>query len=141
MRTQNIYLFWPSIPPKQDVLPKLEELLWPTDGKRPFIGEGAFVEEFEQKCSKKFGFDYTLFTNSATSALNLALLGANVNKGDEVITTSFTYAATTNVIILQGAKPVFVDIDQDSYNLDPSKILKKVTKKTKAIMPIHYGGQ
>ena len=105
------------------------------------LSSGKYTENFEKNFAKYIQVKYAVGVNSGTSALLLMLAATNIGKGDEVITTSFTYAATTNVIILQGAKPVFVDIDQDSYNLDPSKILKKVTKKTKAIMPIHYGGQ
>ena len=69
------------------------------------------------------------------------LAAKGVKDGDEVITTPYTYAATTNVIMVQGAKPVFVDIESNFYNMDPSKIEEKITKKTKVIMPIHFGGQ
>lgn len=140
MKKRNVYLFWPPIPLKEDVLPKLEQLLWPENGKRAFIGEGALVEEFEQKCSEKFGFDYTLFTNAGTSALHLAFLGANVNKGDEVITTPLTCTATNLPIIERQAKPVFADVQYETANIDPKDIENKITKKTKAILAVHWGG-
>ena len=72
--------------------------------------------------------------------MQLSLASLGIYDG-EVITTPFTYAATSNVIVHQNAKPVFVDVDKTTYNIDPDKIEKAITKKTRAIMPIHYGGQ
>ena len=137
---KSIYLFWPPIPPKEELLPKIEKLLWPENGERAFVGEGSLVDKFEQECSKKFGFDYTLFTNSGTSALTLALLGANVNKDDEVITTPLTCTATNLPIIERQAKPVFADVQYETGNIEPKDIENKITKKTKAIMVVHWGG-
>ena len=72
--------------------------------------------------------------------MHLSLIAAGIKAGDEVITTPFTFAATSNVIIHVGAKPVFVDIQKDTYNIDPKLIKKAITKKTKAIIAVHYGG-
>ena len=140
MNKRNVFLFWPAIPSKEDILPKIEKLLWPENGERAFVGEGALVDEFEKKCSEKFNFDYTLFTNSGTSGLSLSLLGANVNNGDEVITTPLTCTATNLPIIDRQAKPVFADVQYETGNIDPKDIEKKVTDKTKAIMVVHWGG-
>jgi dTDP-4-amino-4,6-dideoxygalactose transaminase len=71
----------------------------------------------------------------------LALVAAGVRQGDEVITTPFTFVSTVNVILHQGAKPVFADIDRETYNIDPSKIEQVITKKTKAIVAVHFAGQ
>ena len=140
MNKKNVKLFWPALPQKEDIFPRLEEILWPKEDKRPFIGEGDLVDKFEEKCSNKFGFDYVLFTNSGTSALDLALLGANVNKGDEVITTPLTCTATNLPIIGRQAKPVFADVQYETGNINPDDIEDKITKKTKAIMVVHWGG-
>ena len=137
---KNVFLFWPAMPSRERLLPKIEELLYPKDGSRPFIGEGGLVEKFEEECSKKFGFDYALFTNSGTSALDLSLLGAGVKSGDEVITTPLTCTATNLPIIGRQAKPVFADVQYETGNIDPKDIAKKVTDKTKAIMIVSWGG-
>jgi perosamine synthetase len=78
--------------------------------------------------------------NSGTTALHSALVAYGIGQGDEVIVPSFTFIATSNAVLLAGAKPVFVDIDEENYGLDPEDIRKKITPKTKAIIPVHYGG-
>lgn len=78
--------------------------------------------------------------NSCTAALHLSLVAAGIGNNDEVITTPFTFTSTAEVIIHQGAKPVFVDIEEDTYNINPLKIEEKINEKTKAIIPVHYGG-
>ena len=105
------------------------------------LSGGIYSEYFEKAFAKFINVKHAVAVNSATSALQLMLAVKGIGRGDEVITTPYTYAATGNVIVLQGAKPVFVDIELDTYNIDPSKIKEKITGKTKAIMPIHYGGQ
>lgn len=105
------------------------------------LSSGPYVEKFEKEFSEYVGTKEAIAVNSGTAALHLALEVLGVKDGDEVITTAFTFAATSNVIILQRAKPVFVDIEPEMYNLDPKKIEKSITPKTKAIMPIHYAGQ
>ncbi len=135
-----INLFWPAIPNKEALMPQIEELIWPKNGKRPFIGEGHLVDKFEEECEKRFGFDYALFTNSGTSAFNLALLGAGINAGDEVITTPLTCTATNLPILGRQAKPVFADVQYETGNIDPKDIEHRITDKTKAIVVVHWGG-
>lgn len=105
---------------------------WITHGKKTIL--------FEEMFKNYIGCKHALAVNSCTSALHLSLVCAGIKAGDEVITTPFTFVATANVIVHQGAKPVLVDIQPDTYNLDPAKIEEKITKKTKAIIPVHYGG-
>lgn len=87
------------------------------------------------------GCKYTVGLNSGTDALHLALRALNIGAGDEVITVAFTFVATTEAIGIVGAKPVFVDIDKDTFNLDASKLEAAITPKTKAIIPVHLYGQ
>ena len=102
------------------------------------LGEevSVFEEAFASYCETK----YAIGTSSGTSALHLALLACGVGPGDEVITTPHTFMATAESIIHTGAKPVFVDIDLDTYNLDPSQIQAVINEKTKAIVPVHLYG-
>ena len=95
-----------------------------------------FEEEFAAYSNAKFGIG----VNTGTSALHLSLLAADIGPGDEVITTPFTFVATVAAIEYAGAKPVFVDIDPKSYNIDPAKIEAAVTPKTRAIIPVHLHG-
>ena len=106
-----------------------------------FIAQGPKVAEFEKKFAEYVGVKHAVASSSGTTALHLALLSAGIGPGDEVITTPFTFAATGNSILYVGAKPVFVDIDYETYNIDPANIEKAVTDKTKAIMPVHLYGQ
>ena len=104
------------------------------------LSSGPYVEKFENEFAKYVGVKHAVAVNSGTAALQLALDSLDIRDG-EVITTPFTFAATSNVIVHQNAKPVFVDIESETFNLDPSKIEKAITSDTKAIMPIPYGGQ
>jgi dTDP-4-amino-4,6-dideoxygalactose transaminase len=97
----------------------------------------AFEEEFAAYSQAKFGIG----VNTGTSALHLALLAANIGPGDEVITVPFTFVATVSAIHYTGAKPVFVDIDPKTYTMDPTQLEAAITKKTKAIIPVHLYGQ
>ncbi len=105
------------------------------------IAQGPKVAEFEENFAEYVGVKHAVASSSGTTALHLALLAADIGPGDEVITTPFSFAATGNSILYVGAKPVFVDIDYKTYNLDPTKIKSAVTEKTKAIMPVHLYGQ
>jgi dTDP-4-amino-4,6-dideoxygalactose transaminase len=102
---------------------------------------GAEVAEFEKEFAAYCSSTETIGVNSGTSALHLALLAAGVGPGDEVITTPFTFVATVATIQYAGATPVYVDIDAESYNLDPGKLESAITAKTKAILPVHLYGQ
>ncbi|MEK7463246.1 MAG: DegT/DnrJ/EryC1/StrS aminotransferase family protein, partial [Patescibacteria group bacterium] len=105
-----------------------------------WVGMGPRCEEFEKLFAEYVGAKYAVSVSSCTAALHLALLAANVGPGDEVITTTLTFVATTNAIEYAGAKPVLVDIDPHTLNIDPKLIGAAITKKTKAIIPVHYGG-
>jgi len=105
-----------------------------------FIG-GEEVEQFEKEFAKFCNAKHAISVNSGTDALFLSLKALDIKEGDEVITTPFTFIATAETIINCKAKPVFVDIDLNTFNIDASKIEKAVTKNTKAIMPVHLFGQ
>jgi perosamine synthetase len=101
---------------------------------------GPEIQTLEEHISRYIGRNYGISFNSGTSALHATLLAYGIKKGDEVIVPSFTFIATANVVALTGATPVFADIENQSYALDPKDVSKKITHKTKAIIPIHYGG-
>jgi perosamine synthetase len=101
---------------------------------------GPNIEKFEKLIASYLGVKYVLTFNSGTSALHAALLAFRIGKGDEVIVPSFTFIATANPVLMAGAKPVFADIEEERYGLDPKDIERKITKRTKAIIPVHYGG-
>lgn len=102
---------------------------------------GPEVKALEEALSTYVGAKYAIGVSSGTDALMLALMALDVKAGDEVITSPFSFFASSEVIVLLGAKPVFVDIDPDTYNLDPTKIESAITEKTKAIMPVSLYGQ
>jgi dTDP-4-amino-4,6-dideoxygalactose transaminase len=102
---------------------------------------GPKTLEFEQLIARYTGSKHAIAVNSCTAALHLSLLCLEIGRGDEVITTPFTFAATGNTIANAGARPVFVDIKKDTYNIDPEKIEERITANTKAIIPVHYAGQ
>ena len=102
---------------------------------------GEDVEKFEKEMAKFCGVKYAISVNSCTDALFLSLKALGIKEGDEVITSPFTFIATAEAIANVGAKPVFVDIDSQTFNIDPFKIEQKITKRTKAILPIHIFGQ
>jgi len=105
-----------------------------------WITTGPKTKEFEKKFAEKFGAPAALAVNSCTAALHTALVGLGIGPGDEVITTPMTFCSTVNVIEQVGARPVLVDVEPDTLNIDPDKIEDAVTPKTKAIMPVHYSG-
>ena len=102
---------------------------------------GPNTKALESELAEFIGCKYTVGLNSGTDALHLALRAMDIGQGDEVITTAFTFVATTEAIGIVGAKPVFVDIDKDTFNIDPSKIEAAITPRTKAIIPVHLYGQ
>ena len=105
-----------------------------------WIGSGPITEEFERKFKKYKKSKYALSVNSCTAALHLSLIYCGIRYNDEVITTPMTFASTINSIMLTGAKPVLADIDPNTFNIDPREIEKKITKKTKAILIVHFAG-
>jgi perosamine synthetase len=101
---------------------------------------GPNIEAFEHMIAEYIGTKYCLVFNSGTSALHAILLAYDIGPGDEVIVPSFTFIATANAPLFVGAKPVFADIEEETYGLDPKDVERKITSNTKAILPIHYGG-
>jgi len=101
---------------------------------------GPNIGAFEGMIAEYIGTKYCLAFNSGTSALHAILLAYNIGPGDEVIVPSFTFIATANAPLFVGAQPVFADIEEETYGLDPKDVEGKITSKTKAILPIHYGG-
>ena len=101
---------------------------------------GPNIEEFEKMISEYVGTKYCVTFNSGTSALHSVLLAYGVKEGGEVIVPSFTFISTANAPLFVGAKPVFADIEEKTFGLDPESVKEKITEKTKAIIPIHYGG-
>jgi len=102
--------------------------------------KGPKTIEFERKFAEYVGAKHCIGLNSCTAALHLALVAAGIGPGDEVITTPLTFAASANTILHVGAKPVFADIDMDTGLIDPKEIEKKITKNTRAVVPVHYAG-
>jgi len=108
-----------------------------------WLGTGPKVAQFEKDFSafKSVSKRNVAAVNSCTAALHVSMIAANLNPGDEVITTPMTFCATINSIIHAGLTPVLADIEPDTYNIDPKQIEKKITPKTKAILPVHFAGR
>ncbi len=123
-------------PLKEEIHLAWDEIL---SGMRLFLGPNvqAFEKEFAQYCET----DYAIGVSDGTTAIHLALRALGINPGDEVITVSHTFIATTEAILLAGAKPVFVDIDPATYTMDASQVEAKITPRTVAILPVHLYGQ
>lgn len=109
--------------------------------KSGWLSTGPRVEKFEKIFREYIGCRYARALNSCTAGLHLGLIAAGIGPKNEVITTPLTFAATANVIIHVGARPVFVDVDKTTMNIDPSLIEKKITRRTRAILPVHFAGR
>ena len=120
---------------EQDVEAVTEAIKW---GMNWAIGSN--VVKFEKVIAEYIGAKYCVVFNSGTSALHAALLAYGIKEDDEVIVPSFTFIATANASLFVGAKPVFADIEEETFGLDSEDVKEKITEKTKAIIPIHYGG-
>jgi dTDP-4-amino-4,6-dideoxygalactose transaminase len=105
-----------------------------------WLTSGPKVREFEQLFAERHGVKHALAVTSATTALHLALVALGVKEGDEVIVPAFTWVSTANVVLYCGAKVVFVDINPLTYNIDPADLIKRITSRTKAIIPVHLFG-
>jgi len=105
------------------------------------LTEGSVTREFEGEFQRYLGIKNSVATSSCTTALDLALFTLDIKPGDEVIVPDFTFPATGNVVFHVGAKPVLIDIDIKTYNVNPEEIEKAITNKTKAIIPVHLFGQ
>jgi UDP-4-amino-4,6-dideoxy-N-acetyl-beta-L-altrosamine transaminase len=106
-----------------------------------YLTTGPKIKEFEDILSEFVGAKYAVAISNGTAALHAACFAAGIKEGDEVITSPITFAASANAVLYCGGKPVFADIDSKTYNIDPEDIKRKITDKTKAIIPIHYTGQ
>ena len=104
------------------------------------IAQGPRVKAFEEGFAEMCGTKHAIATTSGTTALHVALLAHSIGAGDEVITSAFTFIASANSILFVGARPVFVDIDPRTFNMDPARIEAAITSKTKAILPVHLYG-
>ena len=106
-----------------------------------FLVAGERVRRFEKEFAKYLGVKYAVATSNGTTALHTALWVLGIGKGDEVITTPFSFIASSNCILYVGAKPVFVDIDERTFNINPDLIEEKITERTKALLIVHLFGQ
>lgn len=106
-----------------------------------WLSTGPRAQRFEESLAAHLGVSHALGASSGTAALHLAVLAAGVQPGDEVITTPMTWVSTANVVVHAGARPVFVDVEPDTLNLDVSKVEAALTPRTRAVIPVHYAGQ
>ena len=109
--------------------------------KGEYLTTGPYVDAFERKVADYVGASYAVAVNSGTAGLHIAMYGCGIKAGDEVLVTPMTFAASSNAILYMGAIPVFVDIDDRTYNIDVNKIKEKITSKTKAIVAVDFTGQ
>lgn len=109
--------------------------------KSDYLTTGPKIEEFEKAVSDYTGAKYAVAISNGTAALHAACFAAGIGEGDEVITTPLTFAASANCVLYCGGTPVFADIDAKTYNIDPEDIRRKITERTKAIIPVHLAGQ
>jgi perosamine synthetase len=109
--------------------------------KSGWLSLGPKLKEFEEKFAKFVGVKHAIAVSSGTAGLHLCMKALGVGFGDEVITTPFSFVASSNCVVYEDANPVFVDIDEKTFNIDVSKIEEKITDKTKAILPVHIFGQ
>ncbi|MDG6258122.1 MAG: DegT/DnrJ/EryC1/StrS family aminotransferase [Methanomicrobiaceae archaeon] len=105
------------------------------------LAQGAVVTQFERDFADYCGVEHAIATNSGTAALHAALLAAGIGAGDEVIVPSFTFFATASAVSMCGARPVFADIDADTFNISPDAIADRITPRTKAVIGVHLFGQ
>ena len=131
------------IPVTKSDLPSIDEYvgylkqIWKT---RILTNYGEFGKDFEEKLAEYLDVRYAITVGNATLGLQVALRALNIKSGSDIITTPFTFAATTNVILYEGFKPVFADIKKDTYCIDPDNIERKIGRNTSAIMPVHVYG-
>jgi UDP-4-amino-4,6-dideoxy-N-acetyl-beta-L-altrosamine transaminase len=105
-----------------------------------FITQGPKIKEFEEALCGYTGAKYAVVVSSGTAALHIASLAAEIKNGDEVITSPITFVASANCCLYCGGKPIFADVQRDTINIDPFEIKKRITKRTKAVIPVHFGG-
>lgn len=134
MKNNKIYVTRPYLPPLEEFVPYLENI-W---ANKLLTNNGPFHQEFEGELCRYLGIDHLSLFSNGTIALITALQALRIT--GEVITTPYSFVATTHSLLWNGIKPVFVDIDRDTLNLDPAKIEAAITKQTTAIMPVHCYG-
>lgn len=106
-----------------------------------FLTCGPNIQKIEKELCAYTGADYAVAVSNGTAALHCACIAAGIGPGDEVITTPLTFAASANCILYMGARPIFADVEQDTYNISPESILEKITEKTKAVIAVDFTGQ
>jgi len=119
--------------------PEIDEVV--ASMKSGWLGTGSKVHKFEEMFKEYKGSKYAMALNSCTAALHLSLLAIGIKPGDEVIVPTMTFASTANVVIHAGGVPIFADCEKDTMNIDPEDIERKITPKTKAIIPVHFAGR
>lgn len=130
----NIIRVWSTYIPEEAITEITKTL------RSKWINTGKKEQELRNKACRKWNFPYCVAVNNGTSALRASLAMLGVGSGDEVVSTPFTFIATNTVILEQGAKVVFADINYDDLNINPKSIEQKITRRTKAIIVVHYGG-
>src|SRR5919199_2137597 len=103
-------------------------------------GAGPITARVQKQMEARFGVRHALLVTSGTHAMELALMASNLEPGDEVILPSFTFTSTATAVLRQGARPVFAEIDEDTFNLDVEDVAARITPRTRAIIPVHYAG-
>lgn len=136
MKKRDLFLSYGKQTIDEDDIQAVVETL-----RSPFLTQGPKIAAFEQAVAEYVGAKYAVAFTNGTAALHGACFAAGISHGDEVITTPITFAATSNAVLYSGGTPVFADIDQSTYNIDPIDVKKKITSKTKAIMAVDFTGQ
>lgn len=131
----NIRLAKPYVGNKSVLMELLSDVI-----EQGLFSQGKYVSQLENSIARYLGVKDAIAVSSGTAALHLALIALRIGPGDEVIVPAYTFPATANVVELVGAKPVFVDVDLRTYNIDYNQIVRKLTKRTKAIIPVHLFG-
>jgi len=119
--------------------PEIDEVLATLESG--WVGTGPRVQKFEEMFKKYKGSRFAAALSSCTAALHLSMLAIGAKRGDEVILPAMTFAGTANAVIQTGARPVFVDCQRDTFNIEPEDIKRKITRRTKAIIPVHFAGR
>jgi perosamine synthetase len=132
---EKIRLSKPYLGDKQDLVNLLIEVL-----ESGFLVQGQYVTQFEQQIANFLGVKHAIAVSSGTAALHLSLIALGIGPGDEVIVPAYTFPATANVVELVGAKPVLVDVDLETYNIQIEQIERVISPNTKAIIPVHLFG-
>jgi dTDP-4-amino-4,6-dideoxygalactose transaminase len=132
---RDVFLPYNRIAIDEEEISEVEKVL-----RSGWLTMGPKVQEFEQLFSQYIGVKNAVAINSCTAGLHLSLVAAQIGQGDEVIVPTYTFASTANTVVWTGAKPVLVDIEKGGFNISIEAIKKAITDKTKAIIPVHYGG-